>query len=814
MLKDGGGKARLLHAEEIDVDLVVVGGGLAGVCAAITAAREGIQVCLVQDRPMLGGNSSSEVRLWILGATSHMGNNNRWAREGGVLNELLLESAYRNPEGNPLIFDTILLEKVVAEPNLRLLLNTAAYEVTNSPSGEIQSVTAFCSQNSTQYQLRAPLFCDASGDGVVGFLAGAAFRIGAESRSEFGEAWAPEQSHQQLLGHSLYFYTRDTGIPTRFVPPAYALEDISKIPRYRQFNTKQQGCQLWWIEYGGSLDTVHDTETIKWELWKIVYGVWNHIKNSGHFPESETLTLEWVGQLPGKRESRRFEGDYMLTQQDVVEQRTHEDAVSYGGWAVDLHPVDAIYSDEDPCTQWHSKGVYQIPYRCMYSRNVPNLFLAGRIISATHLAFGSTRVMGTCAHNGQAVGVAAAICHEQGLLPAEIHSQARTKQLQSRLLRSGQYIPGVIEHDPADLVHTATIEASSELQWTGFRPSEPTEPLVDSVACLVPLEAGDQASFSVWVTAPEHTPLTAELRTCSRPGSHTLDKLLETITLPVPASPSVPTVVASVGPARPSSLRARGASGGADSGLADTGLAVAKRSSPAAKNGKPAVLQEMTFAFTTPVAENDHVALCLVDNEQVNVALSEELLTGVTTVWHQHEAKVAKSCVQEPPAGIGFDSFAFWTPRRRPRGKNLAFRFARPLKAFGAENIRNGYTRPYRGSNAWVADPADPRPTLRLGWQEPRTIGRIELSFDVDYDHALEQVLMRQPETVMPYCVRRFRVLDGEGRLLFEETENYLARSIIELPDPVVTDSLVIEVDPPSDNTPASLFEVRCYEPA
>jgi hypothetical protein len=214
--------------------LVIVGGGLAGTCCAITAARHGVKVTLVQDRPVLGGNGSSEIRLWILGATSHMGNNNRWAREGGVVDEILVENLYRNPEGNPLILDTILIEKVSLEPNIRLLLNTAAYDLNKKGDDQIESVLAFCSQNSTEYLLEAPFFVDASGDGILGFLAGAAFRIGAESKEEFDEGFAPDQAYGELLGHSLYFYSKDTGKPVRFIPPSYANTEISKLPRFQK----------------------------------------------------------------------------------------------------------------------------------------------------------------------------------------------------------------------------------------------------------------------------------------------------------------------------------------------------------------------------------------------------------------------------------------------------------------------------------------------------------------------------------------------------------------------------------------------------
>ena len=381
---------RGLENNHLTADVAVIGGGLAGVCTAITAARAGSKVVLVQDRPVLGGNASSEVRLWVLGATAHMGNNNRWAREGGVIDEILVENMFRNPEGNPLIFDTILLEWVANESNITLLLNTAVHDLEKSHADTISSVRAFCSQNSTAYEITAPLFVDASGDGIVGFLAGAAFRIGSESRAEFGEKFAPEQASNELLGHTIYFYSRDTGRPVKFIPPSFALKDITKIPRWRDIKFNDTGCRLWWLEWGGNLDTIHDSEKIKWELWRVAYGVWHHIKNSGQFPDAETLTLEWVGTIPGKRESRRFEGDYIIQQQDLIEQRRHDDAVSFGGWAIDLHPSDGVYSPESPCQQWHSKGVFQIPYRTMYSRNITNLFLAGRIISATHIAFGST----------------------------------------------------------------------------------------------------------------------------------------------------------------------------------------------------------------------------------------------------------------------------------------------------------------------------------------------------------------------------------------------------------------------------------------
>jgi thioredoxin reductase len=234
MITEHTTSARDLRTLTLQADLAIVGGGMAGTCAAITAARQGLRVVLVQDRPILGGNASSEVRLWTLGATSHMSNNNRWAREGGVIDEIMVENVWRNREGNALLFDALLLEKVVEEPNITLLLNTAAFEVEKSGADTISAVKALCSQNSTFYRIEAPLWCDASGDGVLGFLSGAAFRIGAESSEEFDEKFAPSTQYGELLGHSIYFYSKDLGREIKFVPPSFALGDIDKkIPRFR-----------------------------------------------------------------------------------------------------------------------------------------------------------------------------------------------------------------------------------------------------------------------------------------------------------------------------------------------------------------------------------------------------------------------------------------------------------------------------------------------------------------------------------------------------------------------------------------------------
>ncbi len=756
MIEDKGGSARNFPALTILADLVIIGGGVSGVCCAITAAREGLQVALVQDRPVLGGNASSEVRLWILGATSHMGNNNRWSREGGVMDELLVENTFRNPEGNPVIFDTILLEKVVQEQNIRLFLNTAVHEVEKENDETIRAVKGFCSQNQTTYLFAAPYFCDASGDGVVAFLAGAPFRMGAESREEFGEKFAPSQQYGELLGHSIYFYSRDTGKPVQFVPPSFAIADIESIPRYKMFNVKDQGCRLWWIEYGGRLDTVYETETIKWQLWKVVYGVWNYIKNSGNFPEAANHTLEWVGTIPGKRESRRFEGDYMLIQQDIVEQRQHSDAVSYGGWSIDLHPADGVFSELPGCNQWHSKGIYQIPYKSLYSSSLNNLFLAGRIISASHVAFGSTRVMATSANSAHAVAMAAVLASKYDITTREVNDHIT--ELQQNLIKTGQFIPGVKANDEEDLVQRARVTASSEYKLNTLSKTDQLHHLEIGLAQMIPVSPGILPSMELAITAKEATNLTIQLAVSSREGNFTPDVILEEQT-------------------------------------------------PALSEGS----NILSLEFETAIEKQGYIFIIFRKNSLIQIALSDNRLTGVLSLFQAENKAVSNSGVQTPPDDIGMDSFEFWTPQRRPAGLNVAFSFATPVYSFKAENIKNGYARPFITPNAWVAKKEDVAPRIVLQWDEAITIHTIQLSFDTDFDHPMESVLMQHPETVMPFCVRNYKIKDSKGNLVQEVTGNYQTRNTIKLEALLVTDSLVIEAEHPDENVPAAIFEIRCY---
>lgn len=426
-------------AQTVNFDVTVVGGGMAGVCAAIAAARHGARTALIQDRSVLGGNSSSEMRVWTVGATA-MGRN-RYAAETGIIGELDLENLYRNPEGNPHIWDSILTDFVMREKNLTLYLNTTVLD-TEGTDAHLESIRAYQMSTETWFEIKSEFFIDCTGDGSLAVSAGVPFMRGREARACFGESLAPDTEDTFTLGNTLLLYSRDAGKPVAYHAPEFAY-DIDYIHNLIVGNEKPlelhtSGCDFWWLETGGSSDTIKDGETIRFELQKLVYGIWNYIKNSGGF-EADNMELEWVGSLPAKRESRRLVGAYVLTQNDILEHRDFTDAVCCGGWPIDTHPPGGIYSKKEACEQ-RDAGVYQIPLRCLYAKNVDNIFFAGRNISASHLAFASTRVMKTCAVMGQAAGTAAALCKQWNKVPATL-SERDISNLQRTLLWDDQWIP-------------------------------------------------------------------------------------------------------------------------------------------------------------------------------------------------------------------------------------------------------------------------------------------------------------------------------------------------------------------------------------
>ena len=410
-------------------DFVVVGGGIAGMCAAAAASRLGCSVALVNDRPVLGGNNSSEVRVH-LGGVIELGPNEglgRMIREFGHSREGNARPAENYEDAKKSAF-------IAGEQNVKLFSSCRAV-VVNKEGGRIKSVIVRHIETGEETTLEAPLFADCTGDGTVGFLAGADYRMGRESRDEFGETLAPETADRMTMGSSVQWYSVDTGRKTSFPTFSYGVE-------FNAENCERVTMGEWKWETGMNLDQIRDFERIRDYGLLVIYSNWSFLKNGlKDNAKYRNRELGWVAYVAGKRESRRLLGDYVLKQDDIDKNVFHEDASFTATWDIDLHFPDSLNSVRFPDREFKAatKHIHiyphAVPYRCLYSRNVDNLFMAGRNISVTHVALGTVRVMRTTGMMGEVVGMAASLCRKYDASPRLIY-QKHLGELR-RLMREG-----------------------------------------------------------------------------------------------------------------------------------------------------------------------------------------------------------------------------------------------------------------------------------------------------------------------------------------------------------------------------------------
>ncbi|MBO4646612.1 MAG: FAD-dependent oxidoreductase [Lentisphaeria bacterium] len=431
------------------VQFCVIGGGLAGMCAAIEAARHGIKTLIMQERPVFGGNASSEIRMWVCGSKLDL--------ETGLVEELRLENLYRNTYPNYSVWDSILFEKVRFQENLTSLLNCPCQDAVTE-NGRIKSVTGWQMTTQTYHKVEADYFADCSGDSILAPLTGAEFRVGREAKTEFGESLAQDQADRHTMGMSCLIQARETDSPKKFIPPswAYCYPDEESFPARGHNLSKTQN--FWWLEFGGDQDSIRDTEEVRDDLLKVAFGIWDHIKNHGDHG-ADNWILDWVGFLSGKRESRRMMGDHILTQSDIQSGGHFDDIVAYGGWPIDDHHPGGFRYFGPPNTFIMPKESYGIPLRCLYSRNIENLFFAGRNISCSHTGLSSTRVMATCATLGQAVGAAVYHAASHGNLTPRETCRKYIRDIQQTLMDDDCYLPG-LTRKIADLSAAAQLTAS------------------------------------------------------------------------------------------------------------------------------------------------------------------------------------------------------------------------------------------------------------------------------------------------------------------------------------------------------------------
>ncbi|WP_127579873.1 FAD-dependent oxidoreductase [Paenibacillus koleovorans] len=753
-----------MRQEVVQSDITVVGGGLAGVCAAIAAARLGQTVALINNRPVLGGNSSSEVRVWVCGATGH--GTHRYARETGIMGELFVENQYRNIDGNPYIWDLVVLEAVRAEPNIRVFLNTDVHEVEadgDEHDRTIRSVTGWMMASERRIRFESQIFLDCTGDGLVGFLAGAKYKIGREAREEYNEDWAPLVSDDITLGSTLLFYTKDAGRPVKYIPPSFA-KDITKttIPQRRVIRSGDNGCAYWWIEWGGELDTVHDNERIRDELWSVIYGIWDYIKNSGQF-DADNMTLEWVGSIPGKREYRRFVGDYVLNQNDILQQAPFEDRVAFGGWSIDLHPPQGVYSTEAGSKHLHPDGNYHIPYRSLYSVNVRNMLMAGRDISATHVAFGTTRVMATCAVIGEAAGSAAALCAAKGVTPRELYAQ-HLSELQQTMLRQDASIIGLRNEDPADLARRATVTASSVLEQLAVEPSSPTGDstavaLESDIGLLLPVEP-ELNGLELLLDGGSAAELTVELWDTGLAENYVPHKLIASSTVT---------------------------------------LAAGER-------------QWVAFDLSWKPETACNAFVIVKANESVSLHVQEIARTGVLAFLKGEKPIVSSQLEEKQPD----QPVVQWSTRRFIR-QTPCFRLQSPTAALSPSKAVDGYLRPYAGPHLWSSAAMAPgRPEwLQLSWAQPVEIRTIQLVFNDDVQLDLINLHHhRTPNDIRPELAKDYRIEAFEGgnwKTVAELGDNRKRKQVHTLSSSVMTDQLRIAIDSTNGSEYAEIIEIRAY---
>ena len=430
----------MLKTKHIECDLCIIGGGMSGLTAAISAAREGISVVLMHERAVLGGNASSEIRMWICG--THGKNN----RETGILEEIALENLYRNPTKSYAVWDTVLYDFVKREKNITLLLNCTCMDAAteNKPlahnrSAKITSVTGYQMTTQCFYEVKAKYFCDSSGDSILAPLCNAEYRTGREAGSEFGEDTSLLKADSMTMGMSCLIGGRETTNDIKYTAPKWSTRLNEQNFENRNPDLYNEIENFWYLELGGDRNTIDDTEELRDELVALATGTWDYIKNSGKF-DSKKWDLDFLGFLPGKRESRRMCGEYMVTQRDISDGKVFEDEIAYGGWPIDDHFPGGFYHRGIPNTDIATPAPYSLPYRALYSKNIENLFFAGRNISMTHMAMSSIRVMATCSLLGEAVGKAAAIATKYNLTPHGVYLE-KIDLLQKLLLDEDCFLP-------------------------------------------------------------------------------------------------------------------------------------------------------------------------------------------------------------------------------------------------------------------------------------------------------------------------------------------------------------------------------------
>lgn len=724
-------------------EVVVVGGGVAGCVAAIASARMGARTALIQNRPVLGGNASDELGVSVDGAAGH----HPFARETGIIEELGREKARWG-----LSWSEVLKRATEREPNLKVFLNWHVFEVRMRDKETIDAVVAMNTLTGEIALFEGEVFVDSTGDGWVGYYAGAEYRVGREGKDEFGESLAPEKPDRITMSGCIMggpgilgFLAVDVGRPVEFKAPPWA----PKLPPPEKFGREIRLVHTgsWWLEHPGEIDDLWDAEKARDELIRISFAYWDFLKNRWPGREKvKTYELVWVPIWLAKRETRRLVGDYILTQNDVQAGRIFPDAVAYGGWPIDVHHPKGIFSnDEGPFHCNIPVPIYTIPFRCLYSRNIRNLLIACRAISVTHIALGTVRVQATLATVGQAAGTAAAMCAKYGITPREL-LKTRIWELQQILIREDAWIPGFRNEDPEDLALRARVVASStwEVEKWGREKVEPApdlHPLNMRRAMMLPV-GRTRFIEAVYVLLRSNREDSVKVRLGLRPAN---------------------------GPKDFSSRR---------------DLAVAEAEVP------PGRESWVRFDVKCQV-DAPYFWVWLSRAEGISWRLMREAPQGSCRAY---EEEPEKWCCKE-----GFYAVCSDPPIEIETG-------IRP------ENVINGLTRPIGGEpNLWASDPEKPLPQwIELRWEDMVEISTVYLTFDTNLNERGWRTAF------VPECVRDYDLLYHDGERWAEIVKvrgNYQRRRVHRF-EPIRTRRLRLVVLATNGDRSARVFEIRAYGPS
>lgn len=743
---------RYFLRKEYEFDIIVIGAGIAGISAAISAARQGAKTALITDRPIFGGSASSEIRVGPGGADFSPWN--YFARETGIIEEIFNHIHFQAQNVGKWRwhqFDEIYFDMVMNEPNLSSFLNTTIFKADMENHSTISWIEGIQLRSETIIKFKGKMFIDCSGDGTVGYLAGADYRIGRESKEEFKEVFAPEEADRRTMGATLLFTSVNTGHPVSFSAPDWAVKfnELSSLKRLKPgINKMPDGTYygFWWAEYGGQLDSIHDDAEIIWHLRKLVYGIWHYIKNSGLYPEVENHEINWIGYLPGKRESRRLVGPYIATSLDFLSQKKFEDRIGFTGWPIDIHPPEGYLSNQPGCTHEYLPGITDIPFKCIYSRNISNLLFAGRNISATHEGLGTLRVIPTTAVMGQAAGTAAAMCIKKNIVPDDIRG-SDFAELQRRLVRMDQSIIGYCLQEKNDYSRKAIISSSSQrkaaIENTINRMS-----MDKRYGMIIPVatEKITQLTFYLKANSPQTVKL--EVYACDdRCENYRIKEKVNTV--------------------------------------------------------RKTVAGEGWYQFDVniDVGSSKKIFAIFDKNPMVQMYFSDEMMTGFLGIETIHEGTIEYNTIFEQTNSSGHVTY---TP---------CFRIYPEQSLYSAANINDGYIRPYGLPHIWASDEKHPfcPEWIRFDFNEEKKISRIELVFNSELNH---KRLMPTINRVNPQMIKAYEIIavTTEGEVTIVCRQNNYKRFVVHEFDAVNAKAVKLVVHETWGSKYVEVYDMRIYE--